>query len=274
MEKMNIRTQLKNEWYNDEKISNEDLVVYTMLSKHRIWKDESNGYSYYISNINDITNRLIQTNENKNNRRWYGIIKDSIESLIKLDMIVSIHNINHQKINIEQLGNNENFYIKTYTIDNDFFLIKQNEIDRLLKEIKSSKISKFTILRYYIATQRVINCDSRFGYLAQRYITFINDFKTINQYNDILNNNFCLIDNDYVSPQRQLNTTFFGLIGDNENFEYQVKCQVEQNNLVKINKKAMKNKIRDTQKKNYENKNNSDIDINEIDDKDLCELFS
>jgi hypothetical protein len=241
-----------------------------MAIKNVVWRDYDKMYS--MVTINSITLRLIQTKENKNNRRWHGIIQNSIRNLIDTGMITGVYDIFHNKINFDEASAYEPFYIETELIKEGYFLVGQDTLDKLCNEIKSTKISKFALLRYYIAIQRTVNCDAQFGYLSQNHVTFINDGKTITQYNELLNGRFFLVENGYMTPNRRWNTTFFGIIGDEDNFESQVNARVKTLSLIRCDKEKVCLKTSETQKSNYSNNKPNSQTYNTVDE--FEELFS
>lgn len=262
MKDLDITSVLPNEIYNDESISNQDVSVFLLMQKNRIWKE--NEEVYFITSVSEVKRRLVASNTASNNTRWMNDIKSSIARLVEIGFITGLYDTLNEAITTKDITFNDAFYFKIDEIKGGYFIIHQKEVDRLLHTIANLKISKVGILRYYIAIQRVINCPDKFGYLSQRYCNFVTDnFSTIQHYNEILSHHkLVLLNNSYASPSRHLNTTFFGVVGDEDNFNSRLLQVVSENKLIEIDKVKMKKKISKTQKENHQLKSPATIDEN------------
>jgi hypothetical protein len=243
MNNLKIYTKVKQEWLNNDDISTEDLLIYSMIVKNKIYEDSL--FTLSVTNINDITLRLIQSNENKNNRRWHNNIRTGINNLIDSKIIIDIYNVFNDKITLDDLGSYETFYVKTESINLDFININQKDLDVALTLIKGSKISKFCFLRHCIEIRESINNEYKFGYLPEKASNFIKDFGTISQYNDILKDKLFLVEYGYAETRSKSPIVLFADINNKEIFMSQIENMIKSREIYKINNKLETPKVID-----------------------------
>ncbi|EES90317.1 conserved hypothetical protein [Clostridium phage D-1873] len=236
---------LKNELYNSNNITNEELVILSLIKRNY-----SSIKEISIISINMIMNYMYVLNRNSN---MIKIIKNSINNLISKGYIKQIMNLHYSPIEFDTIKNSDMFYVE---IENDFdnyFCIYDYDLDKIFKYLHNTNIDRFAFVRYYIAIQRVINNDAQFGWLTHNSIkNIINHSKTISKYNKILANelNLIIYNNDYMTPDRHYCSTYFGKYGDNVNFNKQLQIEIGAKGLIYTNKFNSNIKRSNTQKRN------------------------
>lgn len=222
---------LPNDIYNDISITNEELVVFSLIKRNYIQIKE-----LALTSVNMIK-QLIGVNNR--NPRLVKTIRQAIVGLIDKEYIKNILNLQYDKINFKNIKNNDLFYIEIEPLLKQYFQIYDYDLDIIFKYLHKSNINRFNFIRYFIAIQRVISNDSRFGYLTQRSVKNIcGEFKTIKKYNQILQDELKIIryNNSYITPQKHFCSTYFGRYNDKINFNHQLKFEIESKNLIYIKK--------------------------------------
>lgn len=191
----------------------------------------------------------------KNNTKIIGEVKDAILSLIEKKYIINISNLDGEK-SID--NKNSFFYLELPSPPDEFyFMIKDDDIDKILKYCQTKNLSKYDLIRYFVACRRMSNNPEHFGFLTQLKLKeLINDSRTIQRYNNILQDELHLIryDNNYLTPEKKYCRTFIGLY-DDELFDKKVKDMASFEGLV-LTDKTKSNKKRSIKQKI----NNTDVD--------------
>jgi hypothetical protein len=235
---------IANEVYNDKESSNEEVLVYCMLQRFYN-KAKSEG----ICSINIMKDLMHIDNRNKNT---LDNLQKGISDCIEKELIYNLTDLKSKELILEGLKNDTIF---KYTLDfpEKYFKVYEYMYHDIFKHLHetSSNINKFALFRYFTSISRVINSESDFGYLSQTDVKFCGESRAIARYNSVLTDlKIFLYNNEYYTAEKHYNATFFGWYGDNVNFDFQVKCQVDSRNLVKVDKENIKVKVSNTQKIN------------------------
>ncbi len=236
---------MPNDIYDDLSITNKEFTILILL--YRYYAANRSIGIYSIQMLID----LLRVNI-KNNTKIVGEIKDTIISLIEKKYIIDICNLDGEK-NID--NKNSFFYLELIPPAKEFyFMIKDDNIDEILKYCQTRNLSKYDLIRYFVACRRMSNNEAHFGYLTQLKLKqLINDSRTIQRYNKILQDDLHLIryDNNYLTPEKHYCRTFIGEY-DDKFFDKKVKDMASSEGLVftdknKSNKKrSIKQKINNT----------------------------
>lgn len=250
--------------WDDLSISNDELTIFILLQRnYAIWRGNISMNS--IKMLCDYM--YIDTNKNKN---IVTSIKKIITSLIEKKYILNLYDIHYKEITSEDITDKYYmFYVELEEPpENNFLMLQDIKIDKIFDALKDSNLSKYSLIRYYIACCRVSNNDQNFGFLSQSKLkSLITDSRTIQRYNNILQEKKLIRHcSDYWTPDKHYTTTFIGKWEDSEeNFNLQLECEVSQRNLVKTDKTACnakrktKQKINDTEKKLTETEKDKEI---------------
>lgn len=192
----------------------------------------------------------------KTNQRLYIPLKEALSKLIEKKLCQGIYDLAYNQISIESIVDKDYlFYVEFPPIPEEysnFFMVMDNDIDKIFKHLTNTNIDKFSLVRYYIAICRVINNEHHFGYMAQSVMSdVISDSRTVGRYNKILQDELHLIRycNNYVSKDKHYCTTYFSDYKDDNLFYALVVGDAESKGLVytdkvKSNKKrSLKQKI-------------------------------
>lgn len=266
MENNELYIKLPNNIYDDLSITNEELTILILL-----YQSYMQYKSIALSSVYILAEHMIMINTSKN-RRIITEINDSIKGLMNKGYIVNLYDIYHNLITEDNPIKDKYFPFYAELIEpleKGFFKIYDEEIGRIFEYLKGSNLSKFNLIRYFVACCRVSNNDSGFGYLSQGKLKqLVNDSRTIQKYNNILQDELHLIRycNDYLTPEKQYCTTFIGRYDDKENFDHQVKFEVERQGLIHTNK-IISNKKRSVKQKINHLIDEKDIKIKELENK-------
>lgn len=240
--------KLQNNWYDNLDITNEELTILSLLYRN---------YTYYqsVSLCNlEMLAIYMYINSNKN-KKFIKNVKTTLTSLIKKKFILNLYDLHFNTISIANISNkNYIFYVElTPPPEDNYFMIKNIEIDKIFKSLQGSNLSKYNLFRYFIACRRVINNEANFGYLTQSKLKqLVNDSKTIQKYNKILQDELNLIryNNNYLTSEKRYCTTFIGLYDKKELFNKQLNFEVERQGLIFTDKKLSNKKRSVTQQVN------------------------
>jgi len=240
---------IPNTWYDNLSLSNEELTVLILLYRNYI-----HYHSVSLCSIEMLCNYMfINSNSNK---KIVKILMDIFSSLSKKGFIINSYDLHYKNISIDDNITNKNclFYVELPpTPTNDYLIIKNKEVDSIFQHLHNSNLGKFSLIRYFIACRRSCNNDSKFGYLTQGKLKqLVTDSRTIQRYNNILQDELHLIryNNNYWTKEKHYNTTFIGLYDDKKNFDFQIKCKVDELGLIYTDKKESNIKRSVTQKVN------------------------
>lgn len=255
--------KVPNDWYDSLDITNEEMTILILL-----YRNYMQYRSIAVCNLELFASSMyINTNSNK---KFISIIKDTISSLIEKEYITGLCNLHYEEITIEDITNkNYIFYVELIPPpDNNYFPIKDIDIDTICNHLQGVNIDKFSIIRYFIACRRVVNTESKFGYLTQGKLKqLVNHSKTIQGYNKILQDDLQLIryNNSYLTRDRHYCTTFIGLYDEKESFDKMVECEVGNKGLVHTDKvRSNKKRKLKQQVNNINNKINNPANIDKI----------
>jgi len=264
--------KLPNDFYDNLDISNEEMTVLILL--YRNYQQYKNLGMCSIQIICD----LMRINVS-NNRKLISTIKDTIIELVNKGYIVKLYNLycedcdnNGNKLSVNSIikDKDSTFYVELIPPpENRYFEIYDKDINYIFKELASKNLNKFNIIRYFIACRRVSSNDSNFGYLTQGKLKqLITDSRTIQRYNNILQDNLHLIryNNSYLTPDKHYCTTYIGHWDDEENFNYQLKVEIEGKGLIHTDK-VNSNKKRSKKQEINHLINDKDIKIRELEEK-------
>jgi hypothetical protein len=250
---------LPNSIYDDLSISNEEITVFVLMYKHY-----QLSKSIGLCSIQAIASMMkIDTS---NNRGMVLKIRDSIKGLVDKNYIIKFYDLSDEEITFEEatISKDSLFQIELIRPPEDhFFKLYDKDIIHIFNQLHGENISKFNIIRYFIACKRVSHNTSNFGYLTQGKLKkLITDSRTIQRYNKILQDELHLIryNNSYLTPDKNYCTTYIGNWDDEENFNHQLKIEVSSKGLKHTNK-IKSNKKRSIQQK-----------INNIDNLSIIEL--
>lgn len=248
---------LPNDIYDNLSISNEEVTLLILMYRNYM---KYKGISLCsIQLLIDYMQIDIH-----NNRKIINVIKNTIKSLIDKEYIGNLYNIYYNPITIEDIKDkNTMFYSELLEPPEDnFFMIQDNDINKIFEILKGVNLNKFNLIRYYIACCRVRNNEQRFGYLTQTKLKqLISDSRSIQRYNKILQDDLHLIKycNDYLTLEKHYCTTFIGDWNDEENFKLQLECEIAEKKLIHISKiksnikRSTKQKINHLEKSNKTN---------------------
>jgi len=169
---------------------------------------------------------------------------------------------------VEDINNKYNIFLYELVDfpETNYFVINDMDLINIFKQLKGSNLSKFNLVRYFVACRRVSNNDSNFGFLSQTKLKrLVRDSKTIQNYNKLLQDDLHLIryNNNYRTSDKNYYTTFIGHYDDEKNFNEQVRIEAGSNGLILTDKKKS-NKKRSVQQKI--NKNSEKLSIEELEE--------
>lgn len=245
---------LNNDLYINGSISNEELIIFTLIQKnYNVAKEIS------LCSVNLLLDYMYIKH---NNSKMAKVVRNTIENLIikKYIIIVDLH---YQQIEFNQLTNSDLFYIGLDKAESNYFKILEYDLDKIFKYLTTTNFDKFAFIRYYIAIQRVISCERRFGYLTQKMVReLVGESKTVSNYNKILQEDLKLIryNNSYITPEREYCSTYFGRYEDELNFNEQLQFEVNEKRLV------YSDKIKSNVKRSVKQKLNREDKIRELEE--------
>lgn len=252
--------KLANDIYDNVNITNEELTVLILMYRN---------YMQYKS-IGICSVQLIAEYmrvDTSNNRKIINRINESIKGLIDKEYITGLYDLYYNKISFNDITKNKYalFYVELIEPpESNYFVIHDKDVNSIFEQLHSENISKFNIIRYFIACRRVSNNDSNFGYLTQGKLKqLVNDSRTIQRYNKILQDELHLIryDNNYLTEDKHYCTTFIGKYDDEDNFNKQLQMEVGVRGLVHTDKiksnvrRSVKQKINHIEKTDEEIRN-------------------
>lgn len=299
--------KIPNKLWDNLDITNEELTIFILLQRN--YATFRNNIS--IVSIKMLTDWMyIDNNSNKN---IVTDIKKAIISLYEKKYITCLYDIHYNELFVKyktvkdkeifdkffineideetgeikidnktgetleidfHMDKNTFFYVELEPPqENDFLLLQDISINKIFEELKGKNLSKYNLIRYYIACCRVTNNSQNFGYLSQtRLKELIHDTRTISRYNKILGDNKLIrYDNDYLTPEKHYCCTMIGRFDDDiENWEYQKQSIIEEKRLVKTDKKisnkkrSVKAKINNTEKELEEKLDKKDEMIKQL----------
>ena len=239
--------KLPNKWYDDFRITNEELTILTLLYRNYL-----HYQSISLCSVEILCNYMY-VNSNTNKRITKSIM-NVISSLKDKKYILNTYDLHYNQISIDDISNkNYVFYVElSPPPDNAFFIVENMDVDKIFYHLQNSNLGKFNLIRYFIACRRVCSNESNFGYLSQNKLKgLVSNAQTIQRYNNILQDELHLIryNNSYFTLEKHYCTTFIGLYNDKTNFNNQVKCAVEQQGLIYTDKVQSNINRSETQKK-------------------------
>jgi len=174
--------------HNDINISNTELTILALMYRNYI---EDKGIS--LCSINMIV-KLMRFDAQKNHD-IIPIIKDAITKLIDKSYIIEIYDLYSNNITTCDINKDTLFYVKMIKPpEENYFIVYDREINYILQELESEKISKFNIIRYFISCCRFLNTNRDNNILTQDKVrNLVNDLKTFQKYNAILQDKLKLI---------------------------------------------------------------------------------
>lgn len=258
--------KLHNDIYDNLNVTNEELTILVLL-----YRNYMQYKSIAICSIQMILDYMFVNISN--NRKTIKTIKDSIYGLITKGYITNLYNLYYQVIEENNLIKNKDslFYVElAIPPESNYFKVFDKDINSIFEYCQGENISKFNLIRYFIACKRVSNNDSNFGYLSQGKLKqLVSDSRSIQRYNKILQDDLHLIRycNDYLTLEKHYATTFIGSWDDVGNFNIQVEAEVRVRGLVHTDK-IKSNKRRSTKQKinNLINTDDKDARINELEE--------
>lgn len=258
--------KLPNSIYDNLNITNEEITILLLM-----YRNYMQYKSIAICSVQLVCDYMYINISN--NRKIISLIKDTINSLIKKEYIIKLYDIyydNYDNVDLVIKDKDSIFYVELAPPPEDkYFIIYDRDINYIFKEMNSKNLNKFNLIRYYIACKRVTNNNSNFGYLSQGKLKqLVNDSRTIQRYNNILQDELQLIRycNDYLTKEKQYCTTFIGNYDDEENFNHQVQFEVDRQGLIHTDK-IISNKKRSIKQKINHLIDEKDIKIKELEDK-------
>jgi len=256
---------LPNSIYDDLSISNEEVAVFVLMYKHY-----QLSKSIGLCSIQAIAS-MMRVNT-VNNRNMVLKIKESMKGLTDKKYIIKFYNLSDKEITFEEATSNKDSLFQIELIrppEDHFFKLYDKDIIHIFNQLHGENISKFNIIRYFIACKRVSHNDSNFGYLTQGKLKkLITDSRTIQRYNKILQDDLHLIryNNSYLTPDKHYCTTFIGNWDDDINFNYQLQIEVSAKGLIYTDK--VKSNVKRSVKQKINNlSNDKDIKIKELEEK-------
>lgn len=256
--------KLPNDIYDDLSITNEELTILSLLYQSYMQYKSLSLTSIYI-----IAEHMMMVDTSKN-RKINKIIRESIDGLINKGYINDLYDVKHNKISIIK-DKYFPFYVELIEPpENNYFVIYDEEIIRIFEYLKKSNLSKFNLIRYFIACKRVSNNQSNFGYLTQGKLRkLVNNSRTIQRYNRILQDDLHLIryNNSYLTEDKHYCTTYIGKYDDEANFNNQLQIEVSSKGLIHTDKVKSNIRRRISQKiNNINDSDDKDIRIKELED--------
>jgi len=256
---------LPNSIYDDLSISNEEVTVFVLMYKHY-----QLSKSIGLCSIQAIASMMkIDTS---NNRGMVLKIKESMKGLTDKNYIVKFYDLSDEEITFEEATSNKDSLFQIELIrppEDHFFKLYDKDIIHIFNQLHGENISKFNIIRYFIACKRVSHNSSNFGYLTQGKLKkLITDSRTIQRYNKILQDDLHLIryNNSYLTADKHYCTTFIGNWDDEINFNYQLQIEVSAKGLIYTDK--IKSNVKRSVKQKINNlSNDKDIKIKELEEK-------
>lgn len=253
----NTYVKMPNVWYDDRRIKNDEITIMLLLYRNYIQYKSVSLCS--IGLLLDYMKFSIH-----NNSEIINNIKDIFNLLIKNKRILGLYDIYYNIISIEDIKDkNYLFYVElTIPPTMNYTQIYDKEMDKIFTYSKGTNLNKSSIIRYFVACRRVINSQSRFGFLTQSKLKILlSDSRTIHKYNKILQDDLHLIRycNDYITSQKHYCTTFIGYWDEKSNFDNQIKFAVSEQKLIPINKtnanakRSIKQKIHKIEKDEFAN---------------------
>lgn len=249
---------LPNDIYDNLNISNEELTVLVLL--YRNYVQYKNIGVCSIQLLADYM--MVNTS---NNSKIITTLKEAVMSLVDKEYILNLYDVGFEKISSKNPIKNKYFpfmFELTPFPEDKFFFVYDVNLIHIFKQLQGINISKFNIIRYYIACCRVSNNDSNFGYLTQGKLKqLVTDSRTIQRYNKILQDDLQLIryNNSYLTQDKHYCTTFIGKWEDEANFNKQLGIEVSSKGLIHTDK-VKSNKKRSIQQKINNNIDNLSID--------------
>ena len=256
---------LPNSIYDDLSISNEEVTVFVLMYKHY-----QLSKSIGLCSIQAIASMMkIDTS---NNRGMVLKIKESMKGLTDKNYIIKFYDLSDEEITFEEATSSKDSLFQIELIrppEDHFFKLYDKDIIHIFNQLHGENISKFNIIRYFIACKRVSHNTSNFGYLTQGKLKkLITDSRTIQRYNKILQDDLHLIryNNSYLTPDKHYCTTFIGNWDDEVNFNYQLQIEVSAKGLIYTDK--IKSNIKRSVKQKINNiLSEKDIKIKELEEK-------
>jgi len=258
--------KLPNEIYDNSAITNEELTVLTLL-----YRNYMQYKSIGICSVQMLV-EYMQFDTQKNHK-IIATIKDAIKGLVAKGYITQLYDLYYQEISLDNDSGNKNsvFYVElTPPPDSNYFIINDRDLNHIFKQLKSTKISKFNLIRYFIACRRVSNNESKFGYLSQSKLKLLlNDSKTIQKYNKILQDDLHLIryNNSYLTSEKHYCTTFIGRYDDEIGFKVNLKAEVDRQGLIFTDKIASNKRRSKKQQINNMMNSKGEIEIGQLESK-------
>ncbi|HEY8804467.1 MAG TPA: hypothetical protein VIM42_05030, partial [Clostridium sp.] len=256
----NFFVKLPNDIYDDLSVSNEELTVLVLLYRnYQLYK------SVGVCSLDMIT-KIMRVNVS-NNRQIIPTLKEAISGLIKKEYITGLYDLSYQDISVDDISKDSIFYVELVAPPEErYFVIYDVEINHIFNQLESKKLSKSSLIRYFIACRRVSHNESNFGYLSQTKLKqLLSDSKTISNYNVILQDELHLIryNNSFLTPDKHYCTTFIGQYNDEKNFNYQLQIQVAEQKLMPTNK------VTSNKKRSKKQEINNTVDIQELEEKQV-----
>lgn len=239
---------LKNDLYISNTISNAELVTFALIQKNYNTAKEVS-----LCSVNLLLDYMYIKHTNS---KIAKDVKDSIKGLLIKDYI-TIVDLHYKEVDFNGLSNADLFYVCLDRFEDNYFKILERDLDIIFSYLTTTNIDKFAFTRYFIAIQRVISCSTSFGFLTQKKVRdLVGEGKTVSNYNRILQDEVCLIryNNNYVTPEKEYCSTYFGRYQDVANFTKQLDIEIKEKRLVFSNKtktnvkRSTKQKINRTEK--------------------------
>jgi len=250
--------KLPNDIYDNVNITNEELTVLTLM-----YRNYMQYKSIGICSVQVIADYMRV--DTSNNRKIITRIKDSIKGLIDKGYIINLYDLYYYEMSFEDATDNKYtmFYVDMIEPpENNYFVIYDRDVNHIFELLHSENISKFNIMRYFIACMRVSNNDSSFGYLTQGKLKqLVNDSRTIQRYNKILQDELHLIiyNNSYLTEDKHYCTTFIGRYDDEKSFTQCLQFEVIERKLIHTDKIKSNERRRIQQKVNSIEKSADEI---------------
>lgn len=226
--------KIPNKWYDDYNITNEELTVLALLYRNYL-----HYQSISLCSVEILCDYMyINTGTNK---RITKSILDTISSLYTKKFILNIFDLHFNSIVVDSITNkNYVFYVElSPPPENAFFVVMNNDLDRIFNYLQNSNLGKFNLVRYFIACRRSCSNEHNFGYLSQTKLKkLVSNAQTIQRYNKILQDELQLIryNNDYFNSKNHYCTTFIGQYDNKDNFDKMVQMEVKFQGLIYTDK--------------------------------------
>lgn len=266
---------LKNELHISSLISNVELIVFALIQKNY-----NTAKKVSLCSVNLLLDFMYVKH---NNSKIAKEVREAIGSLIikKHIIIVDLH---YKELDLVSLKSNSDlFYVCSDKLEDNYFKVFECDLDKIFNYISKTNINKFAFVRYFIAIQRVINSSNSFGFLTQKKVRdLIGESRTVSNYNKILQDDLQLIryNNNYVTPEKEYCSTYFGKYEDETNFKDQLKIVVSEKGLIFLDKtisnarRSTKQRINKTEKDLLESSKEEKIKELEEELKKLKEGYS